>query len=84
MQVNRKARFLNGFKELVLTETAAQRQQIHTQWKKNLAARVADGYAIADITLKEIHDEELVALHCSRNIFCRNTPNFQFSSNTVG
>lgn len=65
---SRKARFLTGLKDLVLTETAVQRQQIHAQWEKPLAARVADGYAIADITLKEIRDDELVALHCGRNI----------------
>jgi DNA replication ATP-dependent helicase Dna2 len=65
---SRRAKFLNGLKDLVLTETAVQRQQTHAQWKKPLAARVADGYAIEGITLKEIRDDELIALNCGRNI----------------
>ena len=65
---SRKARFLNDLKDLVLTETAVQRQQVHTHWEKPLASRVADGYAIDGVALQEIRDDELVALICSRNI----------------
>lgn len=65
---SRKAHFLNGLKELVLTETAAQRKQIHAHWQKPLATRVADGYAIEAVSLKEIRNDELVTLNCNRNI----------------
>lgn len=65
---SRKARFLNDLKDLVLTETAVQRQQVHAHWEKPLATRVADGYAIDGVALQEIRDDELVALTCSRNI----------------
>lgn len=63
-----KARFLNDLKDLVLTETAVQRQQIHAHWEKPLATRVADGYAIDGVALQEVRNDELVALNCHRNI----------------
>jgi DNA replication ATP-dependent helicase Dna2 len=62
------ARFLNNLRDLVLTETAAQRQQIHAQWKKPLAARVADGYAIETVSLQEIRKNGRIKLACARNI----------------
>lgn len=68
VNVSSKATFLSGLKELVLTETAAQRKQVHAHWEKPLATRVADGYAIDDVTLQEIRDDELVALTCRQNI----------------
>lgn len=63
-----KAHFLNSLKDLVLTETAVQCKQVHAHWEKPLAVRVADGYAIQNVSLKEIRDDELVALNCSRNL----------------
>lgn len=61
------AQFLNGLRDLVLRETAAQRQQIHAQWEKPLAVRVADGYAIEHVCLGEIHKSGQVELTCTRN-----------------
>ena len=63
-----KTQFLNNLRDLVLTETAAQRKQIHAIWEKPLAARVADGYAIENVTLKNIRKGGLFELTCSRNI----------------
>jgi DNA replication ATP-dependent helicase/nuclease Dna2 len=60
--------FLNGLRDLVLTETAAQRQQIYTQWDKPLPTRVADGFAIENVSLKEIRKDGLIALTCAGNI----------------
>ena len=62
-----QARFLHGLRDLVLRETAAQRRQIHAQWQKPLAARVADGYAIENVRLAAIHKNGQVELACSRN-----------------
>ena len=61
------AHFLNSLRDLVLTETAASRQQIHSHWQKPLPTRVADGYAIENVALKEIRQDGLVELSCSRN-----------------
>jgi DNA replication ATP-dependent helicase Dna2 len=61
------AGFLKGLRDLVLTETAAQRQQIHAQWQKPLAVRVADSYAIENVRLVDIHKHGKVELACSRN-----------------
>ena len=63
-----RTQFLSGLRDLVLAETAAQRQQIHTHWQKPLAVRVADGYTIENVSLKEIRDDGLVELTCGRNI----------------
>ncbi|WP_420627179.1 DEAD/DEAH box helicase [Candidatus Leptofilum sp.] len=62
------AQFLNGLRDLVLTETAAQRKQVHTQWEKPLSTRVAEGFAIENVGLKEIRKDGLIELTCSRNI----------------
>jgi DNA replication ATP-dependent helicase Dna2 len=62
------ANFLSSLRDLVLTETAAQRQQVYTQWEKPLDARVAEGFAIENVCLKEIRKDGLVELTCSRNI----------------
>lgn len=64
---SRMARFLNSLRDLVLTETAVYRQQIHSHWQKPLPPRVADGYAIENVALKEIRANSLVELSCSRN-----------------
>lgn len=61
------ARFLHGLRDLVLTETAAQRQQIHAQWHKPLAVRVADGYAIENVRLIAVRKSGQVELACGRN-----------------
>jgi DNA replication ATP-dependent helicase Dna2 len=61
------ARFLNDLRDLVLTETAAQRRQIHTQWEKPLASRVADGFAIENVRLVKVHQNDQVELACARN-----------------
>jgi DNA replication ATP-dependent helicase Dna2 len=61
------ARFLNDLRDLVLTETAAQRRQIHTQWEKPLASRVADGFAIENVRLVKVHQNDQVELTCTRN-----------------
>ena len=68
IDISSKARFLHGLRDLVLTETAVQRQQIHTHWQKPLPTRVADGYAIENVSLKEIRKDGLIELACSRNI----------------
>ena len=60
-------RFLNGLRDLVLRETAAQRQQIHGQWQKPIAVRVADGHAIENVRLVEIRRNGQIALTCIRN-----------------
>ena len=60
-------RFLNGLRDLVLHETAAQRQQIHGQWQKPIAVRVAEGDAIENVRLVEIRRSGQVALSCTRN-----------------
>ncbi len=62
------ADFLKGLRELVLTETAAQRKQVHTQWEKPLPSRVAEGFAIENVSLKEIRKDGHVELSCARNI----------------
>ena len=67
-QLSEKTQFLNGLRDLVLTETIAQRKQIHAHWEKPLAARVADGYAIEAVSLKELRRDGLIELTCSRNI----------------
>lgn len=59
--------FLNGLRDLILTETAAQRQQIHVQWAKPLPARVADGYAIENVYIVEIRPNGQIELACTRN-----------------
>jgi hypothetical protein len=61
------ARFLRDLRDLVLRETAAQRQQIHAQWQKPLAARVADGYAIENVRLVEVRRRDRLELACGRN-----------------
>lgn len=68
IDISSKARFLQGLRDLVLTETAGQRQQIHAQWQKPLPTRVADGYAIENVSFKEIRKDGLIELACSRNI----------------
>lgn len=62
------AHFLSGLRDLVLHETAAQRQQVYTQWEKPLPTRVADGYAIENLSLKELHRDGRISLTCTRNI----------------
>jgi DNA replication ATP-dependent helicase Dna2 len=62
------ADFLKGLRELVLTETAAQRKQVHTQWEKPLPTRVAEGFAIDSVSLQKIRSDGRVELSCSRNI----------------
>lgn len=62
------ANFLKGLRDLIITETNAQRKQVHTQWEKPLATRVAEGFAIENVSLKEIRKDGLVELTCSRNI----------------
>lgn len=59
--------FLNELRDFVLAETNAQRQQIHTQWQKPLATRVAERYAIENVALKEIKKDNLIELTCTRN-----------------
>jgi hypothetical protein len=59
------ARFLNDLRDLVLTETAAQRRQIHTQWEKPLASRVADGFGIENVSLVRLHPNDQVELTLS-------------------
>ncbi len=61
------ARFLNDLRDLVLTETAAQRRQVHAQWEKPLATRVADGFAIENVSLVRVHPNDQVELACTRN-----------------
>ena len=61
------ARFLNDLRDLVLIETATQRRQIHTQWEKPLATRVADGFAIENVSLVKVHPNDQVELACTRN-----------------
>ena len=61
------AAFLKGLRDLILTETAAQRRQIHTQWAKPLPARVADGYAIENVRLVDIRPNGQIELACTRN-----------------
>ena len=61
------ARFLRDLRDLVLHETAAQRHQVHAQWQKPLAARVADGYAIENVRLGELHSRNRLELTCGRN-----------------
>lgn len=61
------ARFLSGLRDMVLFETTAQRQQVYAQWEKPLPTRVADGYAIENVSRKEIHRDGRVTLTCSRN-----------------
>lgn len=68
LPLSKKHHFLNNLRDLVLTETAAQRKQIHAHWQKPLADRVTEGYAIAGVTLKEIHKNGAVELTCARNI----------------
>jgi DNA replication ATP-dependent helicase Dna2 len=63
-----KHQFLNNLRDLVLTETIAQRKQIHAHWEKPLAARVADSYAIENVSLKAVRRDGLIELTCSRNI----------------
>ncbi len=60
-------RFLNDLRDLVLTETAVQRQQIHDQWEKPLPARVADGYAIENVRLVKRCENGNIELTCSHN-----------------
>jgi DNA replication ATP-dependent helicase Dna2 len=64
---DKMARFLNDLRDLVLTETAAQRRQIHIQWEKPLATRVADGFAIENVSLVKVHPNDQVELACTRN-----------------
>lgn len=61
------ATFLKGLRDLVLKETAVQRQQIHNQWMKPLPARVADGYAIENVRLVEVRPNGQIELACTRN-----------------
>ncbi|MCA9935043.1 MAG: AAA family ATPase [Anaerolineales bacterium] len=61
------AAFLKGMRDLILTETAAQRRQIHAQWAKPLPARVADGYAIENVRLVDIRPNGQIELACTRN-----------------
>lgn len=61
------AAFLKGLRDLVLKETAVQRQQIRNQWAKPLPARVADGYAIENVRLVEIRPNGQIELACTRN-----------------
>ena len=68
LPLSEKHQFLNGLRDLVLTETIAQRKQIHARWEKPLASRVADGYAIQNVSLKELRRDGLIELACSRNI----------------
>ena len=68
LPLSEKHQFLNGLRDLVLTETIAQRKQIHAHWEKPLATRVADGYAIEAVSLKELRRDGLIELTCSRNI----------------
>ncbi|HUM68816.1 MAG TPA: AAA domain-containing protein, partial [Chloroflexota bacterium] len=62
------AHFLHDLRDQVLTEMAAQRQQVHAQWEKPLPTRVGDGYAIENVSLKEIHKNGRVTLTCTRKI----------------
>ncbi|MCA9969336.1 MAG: hypothetical protein KC425_03925, partial [Anaerolineales bacterium] len=59
--------FLSALRELVLTETAAQRQQIHAHWRKPLPARIAEGYAIANPRLVDVRPNGQAVLACTRN-----------------
>lgn len=61
------AAFLKGLRDLILTETAAQRRQIQAQWAKPLPARVADGYAIENVRLVDILNNGQIELACGRN-----------------
>jgi DNA replication ATP-dependent helicase Dna2 len=61
------ARFLNRLRDLVLYETAAQRQKIHDQWQKPIAVRVADGFAIENVRLADIRPNGQIELTCGRN-----------------
>lgn len=60
--------FLEGLRDLVLTEMEAQRQQISDQWRKPLSTRVADGYAIEGVRVSEIRTDGKVELTCPRNV----------------
>jgi DNA replication ATP-dependent helicase Dna2 len=61
------ARFLNRLRDLVLYETAAQRQKIHDHWQKPIAVRVADGFAIENVRLADIRPNGQIELTCGRN-----------------
>ncbi|MCA9924159.1 MAG: hypothetical protein KC421_17405, partial [Anaerolineales bacterium] len=61
------AAFLNGLRNLVLKETNAQRQQIHTEWSKPLPVRVNDGYAIENVRIVEMRPNGQLELTCTWN-----------------
>ncbi len=63
-----QSQFLKGLRDLVLDETIAQREQIHARWRQPLVNRVLDGYAIDQVSVKEIRKDGLVELSCTRNI----------------
>ena len=46
------AAFLNGMRDLILTETAAQRRQIHAQWAKPLPAPIS---VVSMISSADVH-----------------------------
>lgn len=68
LPLSEQQQFLNGLRDLILTETAAQRKQIHAHWSKSLVSRVAEGYAIENVALKKIRRDDLIELNCLRNI----------------
>ncbi|KAA3663910.1 MAG: DNA helicase [Chloroflexi bacterium] len=60
-------RFLNGMMRFVLQETAVQHRQIKKIWAKPLPVRVADGYAIENVTIVKSFDNGQIELVCGRN-----------------
>ena len=61
------ARFLNSLIHFVLSERDAQRQQIEAEWRKPLAERAADGFAIPDLRFLRLTDEGHIEFACAHN-----------------
>lgn len=59
--------FLDRMRKMVLEEDRQQREQVHKIWKKPLAIRVADGYAIEGVQIIEKNSRGQIVLHCTRN-----------------
>lgn len=59
--------FLDRMRKMVLEEDRQQKEQVHKIWKKPLATRVADGYALEGIQIIEKNSRGQIVLHCTRN-----------------
>lgn len=59
--------FLHALQDFVLTETDAQRRQIHQRWEQPLGHRVADGYAIDEVRVAGLRPDGQIDLVCARN-----------------